>query len=175
MGQTVETPYKTNDGVAQHYWVSWASVKNCLDHKWQLAKDQATMLKRGDQNIVTGRPWDGNMTDMIRSADPATGEVVDVGWGDLLFPYSNTVGDLTFPYAYVIPLAPSMQQNPSAAVKFVNHARLYGAEVESATAPFTYNLVTYPAGTYVVKTAQPLRPLVNNLLWDGEDVRASTA
>ena len=37
LGQTIETPYKTNDGVAQHYWVSWASVKNALDHKWQLA------------------------------------------------------------------------------------------------------------------------------------------
>ena len=80
MGQTVETPYKTNDGVAQHYWVAWASVKNCLDHKWQLATDQATMLKRGDRNIVSGRPWQGNMTDMIRSADPATGNVIDVGW-----------------------------------------------------------------------------------------------
>ena len=37
---------------------------------------------------------------------------------------------------------------------------------------FDYSGTTYPAGTYVVKTAQPLRPLVNNLLWDGEDVRA---
>lgn len=179
MGQTVETPYKTNDGVAQHYWVAWASVENCLGHKWQLAKDQATMLKRGDQNIVSGRPWNGNMTDMIRSADPATGNVVDVGWflpdgvtKDPAFPYDNLVGQLTFPYAYVIPVDGSMQQNPTAAVKFVNHARLYGAEVASATAAFDYNSVTYPAGTYVVKTAQPLRPLVNNLLWDGEDVGA---
>lgn len=179
MGQTVETPYKTNDGVAQHYWVSWTSVQNCLDHKWQLAKDQATMLKRGDKNIVSGRAWASNMTDMIRSADPATGDVADVGWflpdgvtKNPAFPYSNLVGDLTFPYAYVIPVARSMQQNPSAAVKFVNRARLYGAEVTSAKAAFDYNSVTYPAGTYVVMTAQPLRPLVNNLLWDGEDVRA---
>ena len=82
------------------------------------------------------------------------------------------MGDLTFPYAYVIPMAADMQQNPTAAVKFVNHARLYGAEVEVAKAAFDYSGKTYPAGTYVVKTAQPLRPLVNNLLWDGEDVRA---
>ena len=104
--------------------------------------------------------------------------VVDVGWflPDLTknpaFPYSNDVGDLTFPYAYVIPMAADMQQNPTAAVKFVNQARLYGAEVEVAKAAFDYSGKTYPAGTYVVKTAQPLRPLVNNLLWDGEDVRA---
>ena len=183
MGQTVETPYKTNDGVAQHYWVSWASVKNCLDHKWQLATDQATMLKRGDKNIVSGRTWAGNMTDMIWSADPLTGNVTDVGWYlpgtttvDPLFPYSNVVGDVTFPYAYVIPADAPMQQNPAAAVKFVNHARLYGAEVEQATKSFTCTSTAepsgtvYPAGTYVVKTAQPLRPLVNNLLWDGENV-----
>ena len=81
------------------------------------------------------------MTDMIRSADPVTGSVVDVGWflpdgitKDPAFPYSNEVGDLTFPYAYVIPMAADMQQNPPAAVKFVNQARLYGAEVEKATA-----------------------------------------
>jgi hypothetical protein len=179
MGQTVETPYKTNDGVAQHYWVAWTSVKNCLDHKWQLATDQATMLKRGDKNIVSARPWQGNMTEMIRSADPATGDVIDVGWylPDGLtknpdFPYSNDVGALTFPYAYVIPMAADMQQNPSAAVKFVNQARLYGAEIEVAKGSFVYDSKTYPAGTYVVRTAQPLRPLVNNLLWDGEDVRA---
>jgi len=177
MGQTIETPYKTNDGVAQHYWVSWASVKNCLDHKWQLAQDQVNMLQRGDQNIVTARPWQGNMTDMIRSVDPLTGNIWDVGWylpgtadKDPLFPYSNLVGDLTFPYAYVIPVASSMQQNPAAVIKFVNQARLYGAEIEKALAPFTCNQTDYPAGTYVVRTAQPLRPLVNNLLWDGEDV-----
>jgi hypothetical protein len=179
MGQTIETPYKTNDGVAQHYWVAWASIKNCLDHKWQLAKDQATMLKRGDKNIISGRPWQGNMTEMIRSADPVTGNVSNVGWflpdgitKNPAFPYSNDVGVVTFPYAYVIPMAEGMQQNPSAAVKFVNQARLYGAEIDKATAPFVSNSVTYPAGTYVVKTAQPLRPLVSNLLWDGEDVRA---
>lgn len=179
LGQTIETPYKTNDGVAQHYWVSWAAVKNALDHKWQLAEDQATMLKRGDRNIVTGRPWQGNMTDMIRSTDPVTGKVVDVGWflpdgitKDPAFPYSNETGDLTFPYAYVIPVAEDLQQNAAAAIKFVNQARLYGAEVEKATASFVADGVTYPAGTFVVKTAQPLRPLVNNLLWDGEDVRA---
>jgi hypothetical protein len=178
MGQTVETPYKTNDGVAQHYWVAWASVANCLEHKWQLAKDQATMLMRGDQDIVSGRPWAGNMTDMVRSVDPATGDIVDVGWylpngsKNPAFPYSNLVGDITFPYAYVIPVDDSLQQNPTAVVKFVNQVQLYGAEVEKATAPFTCNNTLYPTGTYVVKTAQPLRPLVNNLLWDGEDVGA---
>jgi len=179
MGQTVETPSKTNDGVAQHYWVAWASVKNCLDHKWQLAKDQATMLMRGDTNVVGGRPWTGNMTSMIRSADPVTGSVIDVGWflpggvtGNPAFPYRNEVGQLTFPYAYVIPTDRSLQQNPAAVIKFVNRTRLYGAEVDKAKASFVLGNVAYPAGTYVVKTAQPLRPLVNNLLWDGEDVCA---
>jgi len=43
------------------------------------------------------------------------------------------------------------------ATKFINTLRYIGVEIHQATAPLTANGKTYPAGTYVVKTAQPGR------------------
>jgi hypothetical protein len=74
------------------------------------------------------------------------------------------------------------QKDPLQAMKFINHARVYGIEVHRATAPFTAATVVtqgggaripaFPAGTYVLRTQQPLRSLLNNMLWNGEDVKA---
>lgn len=165
LGYTLETPYKTRDGVDAHYWTSWSMMNYVVQNRLPIMKDQVEVFRRGDRdvsNTITGRPWKGNMTDMLRP----------VPWGDPLFPYSNVVGDVEFPYAYVIPVAPAMQKDPLQAYKFVNHVRTYGIEVHTATAPFTADAVDYPAGTFVVRTAQPLRSLTNNMLWDGEDVKA---
>lgn len=165
LGYTLETPYKTLDGVDAHYWTSWSMMNYVVRNRLAIMRDQAEVFRRGDKDVPsasTGRPWQGNMTDMLRP----------VPWGDPLFPYSNVVGDVEFPYAYVVPVDPAMQKDPLQAYKFVNHARMYGIEVHMATAPFTADAVDYPAGTFVVRTAQPLRSLANNMLWEGEDVKA---
>ena len=46
------------------------------------------------------------------------------------------------------------------ATKFVNTLRHAGITVQRATAPFTVNGKQYPAGSFVVKTAQAFRPYV---------------
>src|SRR5688572_25843675 len=55
------------------------------------------------------------------------------------------------PRVYVIP---SDQADFPTATKFVNTLRYVGVEVHQATAPLPANGKTYPAGSYVVKTAQ---------------------
>jgi hypothetical protein len=178
LGQTVETAVRGQDGVAIHYWAAWEAVRQCLAHRWRFAAGQAELLARGDEGVSAGRPWPGGMQAMLRSADPRSGEVVDAGWfladgtRNPAFPYSNEVGAITFPYAHVIPVDPALQPEPAAALKFVRHALMYGVEVERALDAFAAGAVTYPSGTYVVRTAQPLRALAQNLLWDGEDVRS---
>ena len=176
---TIETSTKTADGVDGHYAISVESIKYSVDHKWQMLKNQATFFRRGIESTpdsITGRPWAGNMTDMIRAAiwDPATQRSViqNIAWGQPGFPYSNVVGDTAFPYAYVIPVDPSLQRNPLEAYKAVNHALAYGLKVEVAKHSFSAGGTTYPAGTFVVRMRQALRSLANNLLWDGEDVKA---
>ena len=176
---TLETSSKTTDGVDGHYAVSLESIKYSIDNKWQMLRNQAEFFRRGVESVpdgVTGRPWAGNMTDMIRAAiwNPATQSSVnqDIAWDDPGFPYSNVVGDVAFPYAYVIPVDPSLQRNPLEAYKGLNHALAYGLKVEVAKAPFSAGGTNYPAGTYVIRMKQALRSLANNLLWDGEDVKA---
>jgi hypothetical protein len=176
---TIETSTKTTDGVDGHYAVSVESILYSIEHKWEMLANQAEFFRRGAEAApdgTTGRPWAGNMTDMIRAAiwDPATQSSVieDIAWGDPGFPYSNVVGDVAFPYAYVIPVDPSLQRNPLEAYKALNHALAYGLKVEVAKAPFSAGGTNYPAGTYVIRMQQALRSLANNLLWDGEDVKA---
>ena len=55
------------------------------------------------------------------------------------------------PRVYVIP---ANQADPATATKFINTLRYIGVEIQQATAPLTANGKTYPAGSYVVKTAQ---------------------
>jgi len=165
VGQTLETTSNTTEGVAAHVATSWAALKFTAKHSLPRMRDQAAALIRGDKNASnaqTGRPWQGNMTRMIRP----------VPWGDPTFPYSNIVGDVTFPYAYVIPGDGPLQRDPWAAIKFVNHARKYGIEVDRARSSFVAGGTTYPAGSWVVSMRQPLRDLANTMLWKGEDVRA---
>ena len=57
-------------------------------------------------------------------------------------------------------ILPADQPDFPTATKFVNSLIKAGADVDQATAPFTVAGKSYPAGSYVVKTAQAYRPHV---------------
>ena len=57
-------------------------------------------------------------------------------------------------------IVPSDQPDFATATKFINILIKGGVTVHRATAAFTVNGKLYPAGSYVVKTAQPFRPHV---------------
>jgi hypothetical protein len=61
------------------------------------------------------------------------------------------------PRGYIVP---SDQPDFMTATKFINTLRHTGITVLRATAPFTVKGKNYPAGSYVVKTAQAFRPHV---------------
>src|SRR6478672_3840322 len=61
------------------------------------------------------------------------------------------------PRGYILP---SDQPDFLTATKFVNTLRHNGVQVSRATASFTVNGKRYPAGSYVVKSAQAFRPMV---------------
>jgi Zinc carboxypeptidase len=61
------------------------------------------------------------------------------------------------PRGYIIP---SDQPDFLTATKFINALREVNVEVQRATAPFAVNGKSYPAGSYVVLTAQAFRPHV---------------
>lgn len=64
------------------------------------------------------------------------------------------------PRGYIIP---SDQPDFPTATKFVNALLKTGIAVETATSPFQVNGKNYPAGSYVVKTAQAFRPHVMDM------------
>lgn len=61
------------------------------------------------------------------------------------------------PRGYII--SPEQDDFPTA-VKFINALQKGGVEVDKATASFTVSGKTYPAGSYVVRSAQAFRPAV---------------
>ena len=61
------------------------------------------------------------------------------------------------PRGYILP---SDQPDFPTATKFINALRHVGITIHRATAPFAVQGKNYPAGSYVVKTAQPFRPHV---------------
>jgi len=73
--------------------------------------------------------------------------------------YDDVMKDPAFrdPRGYII--TPDQPDFPTA-VKFVNALIEGGVLVEKSTAPFSVAGKSYPAGSYVVKTAQAYRPLV---------------
>lgn len=64
------------------------------------------------------------------------------------------------PRGYIIP---SSQADFGTAAKFINALLEVGINVSRATAPFTVNGKQYPAGSFVVKTAQAFRPHVMDM------------
>ena len=70
-------------------------------------------------------------------------------------------GESGDPYAFVIP---PEQWHPREAHNLVNILRQGGVEVDRATDAFTAGGETYPAGSFVVPTAQAFRPFVMDML-----------
>ena len=76
---------------------------------------------------------------------------------------SNTLNWQDAPYAYVLPAG---QRDPYAVYELLRTMELGKVEIDRATAPFTANGKSYPAGSYILRTQQPVGRWVNQLLDD---------
>jgi len=65
------------------------------------------------------------------------------------------------PYAYIVPMN---QHDPLTALKMLDKLMFAGVEIHRAEEEFRLGNVVYPAGTYVINLAQPLRTYVKSLL-----------
>jgi hypothetical protein len=65
------------------------------------------------------------------------------------------------PYAYLVP---ARQRDPVAVAKLLSLIQAEAGEVHRAEAPFTADGVAYPAGTWVLKLAQPFGRWIKDLL-----------
>jgi len=78
---------------------------------------------------------------------------------------TNTLNWQDAPYAYVLPAG---QRDPYAVYEILRTMELGKVEIDRATAPFTAGGKSYDAGSYILRTQQPLGRWVNQLLDDAQ-------
>ncbi len=149
LGHTLETPYSDQRGVDADYWAVWGAMQYAAENQVAMMQDQVLALSRG----FLGLPQ-----------EPVPGAIL----AESHFPQYTTLFD--FPTAFVLPAQAPLQADPHAAASLVDFLLFHGVRVESATAAFTFGGTSYPGGTYVVRTKQPLRGLANTILYDGWDI-----
>ena len=143
VGSTMETSYKSEDGVDAHYYGILEGAKYTAANRVGMLTNQIKRFQRA----VAGK------------SQPVTDDVPE---------------PITYPSAYVIPVDPRVQENPTKARKAVRHLLANGIMVYRTTEEMTSTpargIGSLPAGSYFVPMKQPLRGIANAMLWYGEDI-----
>ncbi len=148
-GHTLETPYPDQRGIDADVWAVWGALTYAADHREAMLDDQFLQLQRG----FLGLPQVSVPQALLSESH-----------------FRQYLSAFTFPTAFVIPAAAPLQQDAHATASLVDALLFHGVQVTRATAAFDLGGVTYPVGTYVVWTKQPLRGLANTILYDGWDI-----
>ena len=156
--------------VTANYAVFDIASRRREDFLFNIYRMGKNSIERGSRDSWTVTPSDvAELQDKIakdRSAAQATGNGRD-RLSAALNPFGGTVPAKYFaelrkpeqrdPRGYILP---SDQPDFSTATKFMNALRKVNVTVHRATQTFAVNGTSYPAGSYVVKTAQAFRPHV---------------
>ena len=139
------------------------------DH-WTISNEDMVRLQAATTPGNAATPGGGRGRGGVPAVAPAGGDTPDApqagggrGRGGLqVAQYTQVMKDPAKrdPRVYVMP---SDQPDFATVTKFVNALRHVGTEVHQASAPFTANGKTYPANSYVVKTAQAGRAHVMDM------------
>ena len=133
---------------------TWTASPSAIDAvKQKIAADEATTAGAG--GTAGGRRGGAGVAPAVPVGDPINqfGRGADVKY------YTDVLhaADKRDARGYIMP---SDQPDFLTVTKFINTLRHTGITVHRATAPFTVKGKNYPAGSYVVKTAQAFRPHV---------------
>ncbi len=158
--------------VTANYAVFDIASKRREDFLFNIYRMGKNGIERGSQDHWTTTPSEIDSIDAAVARDRASSNGRAGGAADAfagaMAPFGRGVQASYFneylrdpakrdPRGYIIP---SSQPDFLTATKFINALRKVNVKVEKATAAFTVNGKQYPAGSYVVKTAQAFRPHV---------------
>ena len=143
--------------------------ENLLFNTWRMARNS---IDRGSRDAWTASPSRiEEAKKAIAAARPASATAAAASGGavgDPIFQFGRGADANFFTQALRAPekrdprgyIIPSDQPDFLTATKFVNTLRYVGVDVHRATAAFSVAGKSYPAGSYVVKSAQAFRPYV---------------
>lgn len=143
VGSTMETSYKSEDGVDAHYYGILQGATFSAEHRVGMLTNQIKRFQRA----VRGE------------SQPVKGDITD----PLVYPYAYVI-----PVDSALQKDPTEARH---AVRHLisNGIRVYKA-TRAFDLPAGTTTQRYPAGSYIVPLRQPLRGLANALLWKGEDI-----
>ncbi|HEY0929755.1 MAG TPA: M14 metallopeptidase family protein [Gemmatimonas sp.] len=137
--QSVDYSVSLNRAVLDH---ASRLRENLLFNIYRMGKNS---IERGNRDTWTPNPRrDAEVAKRVKGADSLI-------WA------AQHAPEYRDPRGYIIP---SDQPDFLTAIKFINGLRETGITVQRATAAFTVNGKSYPAGSFVVQTAQAFRPHV---------------
>ncbi len=150
--QSIEYSLTTN------YAVLDLASKRKEDFLFNMYKMARNAIEKGSRDNWTIHPKRIDAVKAEIAKQPAGGR----GRGSTSALYDSVLHDpaLRDPRGYILP---SDQPDFLTATKFVNILIKAGVVVRRATAPFTVNAKAYPAGSYIVKSAQPFRAHVMDM------------
>ncbi len=143
------------------------SIERGSQDSWTASPKRIEEVKAkilADGGGAAGGGRGGRGAAVVAAGEPAPGGAV----GDPIFQFGRGADakyytdilhapDKRDPRGFILP---SDQPDFPTATKFINALLHVGVDVHRATAAFTVNGKQYPAGSYVVKSAQPFRPHV---------------
>ncbi|MEO7362033.1 MAG: M14 metallopeptidase family protein, partial [Gemmatimonadaceae bacterium] len=139
MRQSIEYSVSLNRGVLDH---ASRLRENLLFNIYRMGKNS---IERGSRDTWTANPRrDAEVAARVRGAESFV-------WA------AQHTAEYRDPRGYIIP---SDQADFLTAIKFINSLRETGITVQRATTPFSVAGKQYPAGSFVVPTAQAFRPHV---------------
>ena len=135
------------------YQMGRDSIRNGSEDHWTITPDRIEALKE-----AAGGTTSGPESELPAGLSPGGLEAKTLP----SYLYQKVLHDPAHrdPRGYIIP---SDQPDFATATKFVNALLKTGIQVETATLGFQVNGKSYPAGSYVVKTAQAFRPHVMDM------------
>jgi len=152
VGSTMETSYKSQDGVDAHYYGILQGAKFTAEHRLGMLTSQVKRFQRAASG----------------ASQPVSADVPS----PITYPFAYVIPVDAGRQENAAQARHALRHLIRNGVQVFKATAAFSAGVPAATAGKGTSSVLFPKGTYIVPLRQPLRGIANAMLWSGEDVSA---